>query len=130
MLSLEDDPVPTFTSAFEGVQTVYFAAGAGGKGGEERTKKVDYEGAVKVFDAIEGVKGLKPRLILVSAIDVRDLEKVPPHYVSQLFHKVSSAIQHTGVILFLHHIERRRHRSLKESTCSDRDLLSLEVRGR
>jgi len=60
---------------------VYFSAGAGGKGGEERTKKVDYEGALKIFDAIEGVEGpIKPRLILVSALDVRDPEKIPTHY--------------------------------------------------
>lgn len=63
---------------------MYFSAGAGGQGGEERTKKVDYEGAVKTFDAIEGVEGPKPRLILVSAIDVRDPEKIPAHYVSCL----------------------------------------------
>lgn len=63
---------------------MYFSAGAGGKGGEERTKKVDYEGALKVFDALERVDGrTKPRLILVSAIDVRDPEKVPEHYVSR-----------------------------------------------
>ncbi|RDB17541.1 hypothetical protein Hypma_001181 [Hypsizygus marmoreus] len=80
LLSLEDSPVADFTAAFEGQDVVYFSAGAGGKGGEERTKKVDYEGAVKVFDAIEGVQGVKPRLILVSAIDVRDPEKIPAHY--------------------------------------------------
>ena len=62
---------------------MYFSAGAGGKGGEELTKKVDYEGALKVFDAIEGVEGsVKPRLILVSALDVRDPKKIPAHYVS------------------------------------------------
>lgn len=84
LLSLEDAPVEDFTRAFEGVDIVYFSAGAGGKGGAERTKKVDYEGAVKVFDAIEGVKGVKPRLVLVSAIDVRNPDgKVPEYYVSQ-----------------------------------------------
>lgn len=71
-----------FAQLFTGVDVVYFSAGAGGKGGEERTRKVDYEGAVKVFDAIEAVQGDKPRLILVSAIDIRDPEKVPAHYVS------------------------------------------------
>jgi len=81
LLSLEDAPVEDFTRAFEGVDVVYFSAGAGGKGGEERTKKVDYEGAVKVFDAIEAVKGIKPRLILVSAVDVRNPDgEVPEHY--------------------------------------------------
>lgn len=83
LLSLEDTPVADFTSAFEDVDVVYFSAGAGGKGGAERTKKVDYEGAVKIFDAIEGVQGKKPRLILVSAADVRDPDgKIPEHYVS------------------------------------------------
>ena len=85
LLSLEDAPVADFTRVFEGVDVVYFSAGAGGKGGPERTKKVDYEGAVKVFDAIEGVEGKKPRLILVSAVDVRDPNgKVPEHYVSAI----------------------------------------------
>ncbi|KAF8890749.1 NADH(P)-binding-domain-containing protein [Infundibulicybe gibba] len=79
-LSLEDSPVSEFTSVFEGKDVVYFSAGAGGSGGEERTKAVDYGGALKVFDAIEAVKGPKPRLILVSAIDVRDPEKIPAHY--------------------------------------------------
>lgn len=72
-----------FAVAFQNQDVVYFSAGSGGKGGTERTKKVDYEGAVKVFDAIEKVDGKKkPRLILVSAIDVRDPEKIPSHYVS------------------------------------------------
>ena len=83
ILSLEDSPVHDFTQLFEQTKAdvVYFSAGAGGKGGEERTKKVDYEGALKIFGAIEGVSGSKPRLILVSAIDVRDADKIPAHYV-------------------------------------------------
>ncbi|KDR78216.1 hypothetical protein GALMADRAFT_245273 [Galerina marginata CBS 339.88] len=80
VLSLEDDSVDVFSKAFRGYDVVYFTAGAGSKGGEERTKKVDYEGAVKVFDALEGVEGPKPRLILVSAIDIRDPNKIPQHY--------------------------------------------------
>lgn len=82
VLSLEDDPASKFSEAFKGQDIVYFSAGAGGKGGAERTKKVDFEGAVKTFDAIEGTEGPKPRLILVSCIDVRDTSKIPPHYVS------------------------------------------------
>ncbi|KAG6840009.1 hypothetical protein C0991_009641 [Blastosporella zonata] len=85
LLSLEDSPVADFSALFEGQDVVYFSAGAGGKGGEERTKKVDYEGALKVFDAIEAVHGAKPRLILVSAIDVRDPDKIPAHYVREYF---------------------------------------------
>ncbi|KAG8996098.1 hypothetical protein FRB94_014448 [Tulasnella sp. JGI-2019a] len=91
VLSLETSSVAEFTDVFEGSDVVYFIAGAGGKPGEdgqaadERTKKVDFEGAVKVFDAVEGVKGgntAKPHLILVSAIDVRDPEKIPAHYTA------------------------------------------------
>ncbi|KAJ3529247.1 hypothetical protein NMY22_g9069 [Coprinellus aureogranulatus] len=86
VLSLENDPPEKFTKLFVDTKAdlVYFSAGAGGKGGAERTKKVDYEGAVKIFDAIEGVKqqgGEKnPRLVLVSAIDVRNPDKIPEHY--------------------------------------------------
>ena len=82
VLSLEDEPKERFATEFEGKDIVYFSAGAGGKGAPERTRKVDYEGALKIFDAIELVKGTKPRLIMVSAIDVRDRGVVPPHYVS------------------------------------------------
>ena len=81
VLSLEDDPKEKFTDAFEGKDIVYFSAGAGEKGGPERIRKVDCEGALKVFDAIESVKGEKPRLILVSAVDIRDPNVIPAHYV-------------------------------------------------
>ncbi len=81
VLSLEDDSVQKFADAFRGADLVYFSAGAGGKGGAERTRKVDYEGALKVMDAIESLPEGRPRLILVSAIDVRDPSKIPEHYV-------------------------------------------------
>ena len=81
VLSLEDDPAKKIAEAFEKKDIVYFSAGAGGKGGPERTRKVDYEGALKVFDAIELVRGSKPRLIMVSAIDIRDPDVIPAHYV-------------------------------------------------
>ncbi|KAF5347244.1 hypothetical protein D9756_009927 [Leucocoprinus leucothites] len=84
LLSLELAPPSDLITAFQGQDVIVFSAGAGGKGGEERTKKVDYEGAVKVFDAIEGVNGdKKPRLVLVSAVDVRDEGKIPQHYDDQ-----------------------------------------------
>jgi hypothetical protein len=99
VLSLEHDPVDTFAELFEGHHVVVFSAGAGGKGGEERTKAVDYQGALKVcmlslacigadrtqvFDAIDMMEGPKPHLILVSAIDVRAPDKIPAHYVRHL----------------------------------------------
>ncbi|KAK7055510.1 hypothetical protein R3P38DRAFT_3304729 [Favolaschia claudopus] len=82
LLSLEDSPVGDFSKAFQlqGADVLYFSAGAGGKGGEERKKSVDDEGVLKVFDAIEAVEAARPRLILVSGIDVRDPEKKPAHY--------------------------------------------------
>lgn len=57
---------------------IVFSAGAGGKGGEERTKAVDYEGALKVFDAAEAA-GCH-RLIMVSATDLRDTSKPAPSW--------------------------------------------------
>jgi hypothetical protein len=84
LLSLEDAPTSEFTEIFTDKDVVYFCAGAGASGGDDRTKKVDYGGAVKVMDAIEGIdegKGKRPRLVLLSAIDVRDYNKIPEHYV-------------------------------------------------
>jgi len=42
---------------------------------------VDYEGVLMIFDAMEGVQGEKPLLILVSAVDVRNPDKIPAHYL-------------------------------------------------
>ncbi|KAL4242929.1 NAD(P)-binding domain-containing protein [Abortiporus biennis] len=85
ILSLETDPVSKFTEVFKNSAVVVFSAGSGGKGGIERTKAVDYEGALKVFDAIEGVeREEKPRLVLVSSIDIRgDPDKFPDHYTDE-----------------------------------------------
>ncbi|KAI0030548.1 NAD(P)-binding protein [Vararia minispora EC-137] len=80
ILSIEDASVADFTKVFEGQEVIVWSAGAGGAGGPERTRKVDYEGAVKVYDAIETVQGAKPRLVLVSAIDVGNPDVIPPHY--------------------------------------------------
>lgn len=80
LLSLEDATVSEFATLFSsGIDLVYFSAGAGGKGGEERTKAVDYEGAVKVYDALEQTPS-PPRLIVVSGLDIRDPDKIPAHY--------------------------------------------------
>nr|BAL02923.1 hypothetical protein [Pholiota nameko] len=76
VLSVSDSPVASFTQAFQGADVVYFSCG----GGWSEMKQVDYEGAVKVADAIEAVEGKKPLFILVSSIDSRDPNVVPPHY--------------------------------------------------
>lgn len=81
LISLEEASVEQLSQVFQGCQGVLFAAGAGGKGGQERTVKVDQEGAIKVFDAIDHLTDAKPKLILVGALDTRDLDKPPPgHY--------------------------------------------------
>ena len=84
LLSLTEATPGALAAAFEGADIVYFAAGAGGKGGPERTREVDYAGAVKVFDALELVAGPKPRLVLLSSIDSRDTAVAPAHYVGVL----------------------------------------------
>jgi len=85
ILSVEDSSISDFTKVFEGQDVVVWSAGAGGVGGAERTRKVDYEGAVKVYDAIEAVQSAKPRLVLVSAVDIGNPDVIPPHYVSSGF---------------------------------------------
>jgi len=65
------------------VDTVVWAAGAGGKGGPERTDKVDRDGAILAMDA--AAKGGVKRYVMVSAIDVRDRSKgVPEWYTSEM----------------------------------------------
>ncbi|KAG9103998.1 hypothetical protein FRC06_006262 [Ceratobasidium sp. 370] len=82
VLSLEEAPVADLTKLIIDTQAevVYFSAGAGGKGGEERTKAVDYGGALKTFDAIDAVPDPKPRLVLVSGLDIGNEDRFPEHY--------------------------------------------------
>ncbi|KAK4689834.1 hypothetical protein P7C73_g299, partial [Tremellales sp. Uapishka_1] len=83
VLSLEDVSVPDLTDFISETKpdVVIFAAGAGGKGGADRTRKVDYEGALKVFNAMES-SGTK-RLILVGAVDIRDRQKGYPEWYNE-----------------------------------------------
>ena len=82
--------VEEYTSLFDGVEVVYYCSGYSASGSPEvsqeekvaREKAEAFDGAVKVFDAIEAVKNTKPRLIMVSGTVIRDLSKVPEHYVS------------------------------------------------
>lgn len=52
LLDIESAKVEELQQAFEGAQGVLFAAGAGGKGPKERTRKVDEEGAIKASSGI------------------------------------------------------------------------------
>lgn len=69
-----------------------FAAGAGGKGDPSRTRKVDYEGAVKVYDAMEA--GNVKRLVLIGAVDIRDRSKGYPDW----YDDDDSEYEYQGVI--------------------------------
>lgn len=86
LASLEQSSVADIASLFtkHAPSVILFAAGAGGKGGPERTKAVDEQGAIKVFDAIEqsGIAKSEQfrRFLLVSAVDVRDKNKPPPSW--------------------------------------------------
>lgn len=124
VLSLENDSVEKFTNAFEGSDVVVFSAGAGGQGSADRTKAVDYEGALKVYDAIEAVKGEKPRLLLVSAVDVRNPDIIPDYYVGFLFADMPS-----GDVLITSGPERRRQEDFRMESNSSRHLLQVEISG-
>lgn len=81
LFSLEDDTPSDLAAILRRTRpsAVLFSAGAGGKGGPERTRAVDYEGALKVFDGME-LAGVE-RIVLISAADVRDRGASPPsHY--------------------------------------------------
>lgn len=83
VLSLEDassEEISSFLSSTK-AEGVVFAAGAGGKEGPERTRAVDYEGALKVFQACQDAQ--VPRIVIISAVDVRDVSKPPPEWYNE-----------------------------------------------
>ncbi|KAK3725498.1 hypothetical protein LTR37_000468 [Vermiconidia calcicola] len=75
--SIEDSSVDDMAKTIADLKasTVIWSAGAGGKGGLDRTQAVDKDGAIRSMDATAkaGVK----RYIIVSAVDVRDKENKP-----------------------------------------------------
>lgn len=87
--SLEELSVDQVADLFQSQEpnVILFAAGAGGKGGPERTFKVDRDGAIKVFDAIEksgiGRREGFSRFLLISAVDSRDVDKTKPEWYGQ-----------------------------------------------
>ena len=68
LLDIEGSDAGDFADAFSGADAVVFSAGAGGKGGADRTRAVDLEGARKAIAGAEqaGVK----RFVMVSAFGV------------------------------------------------------------
>jgi nucleoside-diphosphate-sugar epimerase len=87
--SLEELSVDQIADLFKAQEpnVILFAAGAGGKGGQERTFKVDRDGAIKVFDAIEksGIANNDSfsRFLLISAVDTRNVEKTKPEWYGE-----------------------------------------------
>lgn len=71
VLSVQE-PVSTLVEAIKGHDAVIFTAGAGGKGGAERTVAIDLDGAAKTFEASE-LAGVK-RYIMVSAFKAAERE--------------------------------------------------------
>ena len=80
-LDLEKSSTSDLVEKFSGADGIIWSAGAGGKGGKERTWAVDYECAVKAYDAAEkaGVR----RFVMVSAIDIRNRDKPPPEWYTK-----------------------------------------------
>ncbi|AJD91211.1 hypothetical protein JMA_18940 [Jeotgalibacillus malaysiensis] len=64
---LEND----FEQAFEEVDAVIFAAGSGGHTGDDKTKSIDEEGAIRAID-LSVKKGIK-KFVMLSAIGAGDL---------------------------------------------------------
>ena len=90
MHSIEETTVPALRALIEheAPNAVVWAAGAGA-GGAGRTESVDRDGAIRVMDALAAAEyttqdGLPAarRLVLVSAVDVRDREKGVPEWYS------------------------------------------------
>ena len=77
-LDIEKATTSDLVEKFKGADGIIWSAGAGGKGGKERTWAVDFHGAVRAYDAAEAA-GVK-RFILVSAIDVRNRDVPPPEW--------------------------------------------------
>ncbi|WVQ69122.1 uncharacterized protein L199_007337 [Kwoniella botswanensis] len=90
ILSLEDASVPDLTSLFTKVNpdAVIFAAGAGGK--PPGPEVIDYQGAVKVYDAMESSN--RKRLILIGAVDVRTRDKGWPEWYDEEDKKTSERV--------------------------------------
>lgn len=87
VLSFEDASVGELTSFLteNKPDVVIFSAGAAGD--KTRTMKVDYEGSVKVFDAMENAN--VKRLLHVGAIDIRSDQKAYPDYYNEESKKLS-----------------------------------------
>jgi len=86
-----ESPLSDYKAAVEGAVAVYYCGGYWPCPGPdappisqeelEAAHKAEHDATIKVYDAIEALAGPKPRLIMLSGVDIRDLSKVPDHYV-------------------------------------------------
>lgn len=84
LFDIEKATVPQIAEAVQSAQVVVFTAGASGSDYPSKLKNVDFEGVVKTADAIESLPEPRPRLILVSAHDIRpDQFDYPKHYTAE-----------------------------------------------
>ncbi|KAH9956076.1 hypothetical protein BC827DRAFT_1271158 [Russula dissimulans] len=74
-----NSPILTFTKTFSGADSVVFSARATGNGCPDRTRTVNYKGALTVFYALEAAPTKRPLLPLVGSADVRDPDQSPSH---------------------------------------------------
>lgn len=87
--SLDDSSVSDLAATLAHLKpdVVVWSAGAGGKGGPERTKAIDQDAAIRSMDAMAQVardNGGTKRYIMVSAVDVRDRDGKPvPDWYSE-----------------------------------------------
>ena len=80
-LDIEHATVDDLANIIQGADGVIWSAGAGGKGGKERTWAVDHEACVRAYDA--AIQAGVRRLLLVSAIDVRNRDLPPPEWYTK-----------------------------------------------
>ncbi len=100
--SLESD-IDSLAETIKGYDAVVFAAGSGGKTGDDKTLEIDLDGAVKSMDAAKKV-GVN-RFVIVSAIGADDRKiwnqfGIKPYYIAKHYADrllISSGLDYTIV---------------------------------
>lgn len=84
VFSLEHSSLPEMQNLVKSQDVIIWSAGAGGKGGGERTLSVDRDAAIRM---IEACSSGKKRFIMVSALTSRDPENKPDWWTAEDFDK-------------------------------------------
>ncbi|RAX22474.1 MULTISPECIES: NAD(P)H-binding protein [Actinomyces] len=75
VVSVEDASQQELAAAFDGADAVVWSAGAGGKGGPERTEAIDREAAIRSMEAAKAAS--VPRYVMVSFAGSHGQDPVP-----------------------------------------------------